>query len=422
MRNLLAIVACLLLLIGAWLAISSRGQSGVPTSLHQEAHSRVVPAPRQKTPRQTLPVEPPLGMSLTDSYQPLSERAQAGDAKAAIRLFNDLSECLHVSRLDAAFRAEVKDKNSFLNNPGGSPLSTKQKTKDLDVIKKELDEIRRTEVLCGNLPGDFNDGRIYQVALQAARAGDADATACLLMAPYDTRRPTPDEGREYATEVMRLAEDGLGEGNWNVASAMRFIYATWSVDGTGSHAGYQGFLKTPDPVKELQYSELIRLGTPDNSPEAVSLDRGLSMMRSRLSPAQQAVAERWAEKTYASYFLHSGFPVQLLNRGGLFLLSDSKPCCEIHHPDRKHGLFLRPRQLPHVRPVIPQLIDRIVDIRQGGMRGVLAEALVHGRRPAACQLLQGRHVQIAIMEIAFQRRHLPVQEASVLANGVAAHR
>lgn len=307
MRNLLAIVACLLLLIGAWLAISSRDRSRIPASLHQEARSRVVSAPRQKTPRQTLPVEPPLGMSLTDSYHPLSERAQAGDAKAAIRLFDDLSECLHVSRLDTVFRADIKDKNSFLNNPGGSPLSAKQQTEDLDVIQNELNEIQHADVLCGNLPDDFNDGRIYQAALQAARAGDADATACLLMAPYDSPRPTPEQGQEYATEVMRLAANGLHQGNWNIASAMRFIYASWSVDDIGSHVGYQGFLKTPDPVKELQYSELIRLGTLDNTPEAVSLDRGLSMMRSTLSPAQQGVAEQWAEKTYASYFLHSGF-------------------------------------------------------------------------------------------------------------------
>lgn len=307
MRILLAIVACALLLIGGWLAISSRGQSEIPASLHQEARSQVVSAPRQKTPRQTLPVEPPLGMSLTDSYQPLLERARAGDAKAAIRLFENLSECLHVSRLDAAFRADIKDKNSFLNNPGGFQLSAKEQTKDLNVIQKELDEIQRADVLCRNLPDDFNDGRIYQAALQAARAGDADATACLLMAPYDSPRPTPKQGREYTAEVMRLAEDGLHQGNWNIASAMRFIYASWYVDGTGSHVGYQGFLKTPDPVKELQYSELIRLGTLDNTPEAASLDRGLSMMRSTLSPAQQAAADRWAQKTYASYFLHSGF-------------------------------------------------------------------------------------------------------------------
>lgn len=308
MRILLAIVACALLLIGGWLFISPRGQSGMPASLHQEAHRQVVSAPRQKTPRQMLSVEPPPGMPLATSYQRLLERAQAGDTKAAIRLFESLSECLHVSRLNAAFRADIKDKSSFLNNPGGFQLNAKEQTKDLDVIQKELDKIQRADVLCGNLPDDFNDGRIYQAALRAARAGDADATACLLVAPYDAApRLTPEQGRGYATEVMRLAEDGLHQGNWNIASAMRFIYASWSVDDVGSHVGYQGFLKTPDPVKELQYSELIRLGTLDNTPEAVSLDRGLSIMRSKMSLAQRAAADHWAQETYASYFLHSGF-------------------------------------------------------------------------------------------------------------------
>lgn len=305
MRILLAILACALLLIGAWLTIWFRGQSGIPASPHQETRSQVVSAPRQKTLRQTLPVEPPLGMSLTDSYQTLSERAQAGDPKAAIRLFDDLSECLHASRLDAAFRADIKDKNSFLNNPGGSQLSAQEQTKKLDEIQKELDKIQRADVLCRNLPDDFNDGRIYQAALQAARAGDADATACLLMAPYNTPRPTPEQGREYAAEVMRLAEDGLHQGNWNVALAMPFIYSYWI--GDAGPFGYFGFLIQPDPVKELQYSELIRLGTPDDTPVAASLDRRLSILRSKMSLAQQAAADRWAQETYASYFLHSGF-------------------------------------------------------------------------------------------------------------------
>jgi hypothetical protein len=307
MRILIAIVACALLLIGGWLAISPRGQSGIPASLHQEVRSQVAPAPRQKTPRQMLPGEPPLGMSLKDSYQPLSERAQAGDAKAAIRLFDDLSECLRVSRMKALFQADIKDKNSFLNNPDGLQLDAKEQTKDLDVIQNELDEIQHADILCGNLPDDFNDGRIYQAALQAARAGDTDATACLLMAIWKSPRLTPGQGPQYADEVMQLAEDGVRQGNWNVASAMRFIYASWFVDGVGSHVEYQGFLKTPNPVKELQYSELIRLGTPDDTPEAAHLDRGLSMMRSAMNPAQQAAADRWAQETYARYFLRSGF-------------------------------------------------------------------------------------------------------------------
>lgn len=307
MRIRVAIVACTLLLLGAWWVLSSNGHSRAPASGQHKSLVRMLSMPHRKASQETLPVEPPLGIPLANSYQPLSERAQAGDTNAAIRLFDGLSECLHVARLDAAFKADIMNKNSFLNNPHSFSLSTKDESKTLDVIQKELDEIRRTDVLCGHLPDDFNDGRIYQAALQAARAGDADATACLLMAPYDTPRPTPGQGREYADEVMQLAEDGLRRGNWNVASAMRFIYSPIFVDGTGSHAGYQGFLKMPDPVKELQYSELIRLGTPEGSPEAANLDRGLSIMRSTLNSMQQGIAERWAEKTYASYFLHSGF-------------------------------------------------------------------------------------------------------------------
>lgn len=306
MRTLLAIVVCALLLIGVWRAISPNGHPSTPAPGYKGAYTGMA-ALRRKAAKEMLPMEPPLGTPLVTSYQSLSKRALAGDNEAAIRLFDDLSECLRVTRMQALFQADIKDKNSFLNNPGGLHFSGKEQTRDLDVIQKELDEIQRADVLCGNLPDDFNDGRIYQAALRAAHAGDANATACLLIAPYDTPRPTPEQGREYAAEVMQLAEDGLRQGNWNVAQAMTFIYSSMSYDGMASHLGYQGFLKRLDPVKELQYSELIRLGTPGNTPEAAGLDRRLSMLRNTMTLAQQAAADRWAQETYARYFLQSGF-------------------------------------------------------------------------------------------------------------------
>ncbi len=221
-------------------------------------------------------------------------------------MFTETSTCLRVARLDAAFQADLKDKNSFLNNPDGFHEDAKQKAADIDVIEKEMDEIRQVDPLCANMPADFNDGRIYQVALEAARAGDSKATACLLLAQHDSPRVTPQQGRAYAAEVMQLADDGLRRGDWNVALAMPFVYSSRTVDNFSSHLGYAGFLMRPDPVKQLEYSELIRLGTLNGSPVAARLDRRLSLLREMLSPAQRAEADRWAQETYATYYSHSG--------------------------------------------------------------------------------------------------------------------
>src|SRR5690242_9073023 len=76
----------------------------------------------------------------------------------------------------------------------------------------------------------------------------------------------------------------------------------------------------------------------------------------------------------------------------------------------------------HVLTVVAQLVDGVADVRQRRVCRILAEALAHLRRPAARQLFERRDVEVAVMEVALQPRHLPVHEAAVLADRIAAHR
>ncbi len=50
------------------------------------------------------------------------------------------------------------------------------------------------------------------------------------------------------------------------------------------------------------------------------------------------------------------------------------------------------------------------------------EAVLHFRRPACRQLFQGGHIQVAVVEVAFQPLHVRIKEAAVLADAVAADR
>src|SRR5690348_16028831 len=86
------------------------------------------------------------------------------------------------------------------------------------------------------------------------------------------------------------------------------------------------------------------------------------------------------------------------------------------------GSSARAAQLAHVAPVMAQLGDGIADVGQRRVRRFLAHALGDFRRPATRQFLQRGHVEVAIVEIALQPRHLPMHEAPVLADRVAAHR
>src|ERR1700754_4599375 len=83
------------------------------------------------------------------------------------------------------------------------------------------------------------------------------------------------------------------------------------------------------------------------------------------------------------------------------------------------GSFMRSallgaRHRAHEPAVIAQLVDRNADVGQCRMRGVLGEAARDLRRPAARELLQRGHVQVAVVEVALQLLHLTVQEAAVL--------
>src|SRR5690554_5706862 len=71
--------------------------------------------------------------------------------------------------------------------------------------------------------------------------------------------------------------------------------------------------------------------------------------------------------------------------------------------------------------VMAQLGDGVTDIIQRQMAAFLLEAIAHRRGPARGQLLEGRHIQIAVVEETLQLGHAPIEEAPVLADAVAAH-
>src|SRR6185312_15255363 len=82
----------------------------------------------------------------------------------------------------------------------------------------------------------------------------------------------------------------------------------------------------------------------------------------------------------------------------------------------------RAAELTHVAAVMAQFGDGVADIGQRRVRRFLAHGLGDLRRPAPRQFLQRGHVEVAVVEIALQPRHLAMHEAAVLADPVAAHR
>src|SRR5690606_566860 len=78
---------------------------------------------------------------------------------------------------------------------------------------------------------------------------------------------------------------------------------------------------------------------------------------------------------------------------------------------------LRWLQLDEVLAVVLELFDGLVDIGQRLVSALLHKALVHFRLPAQRQLFQGTDVQITIVKIGFETRHILDHEAAVLSDG-----
>ena len=75
-----------------------------------------------------------------------------------------------------------------------------------------------------------------------------------------------------------------------------------------------------------------------------------------------------------------------------------------------------------LRPVVAQLGDRLVHVRERGVARFLGDAGRDLGRPAARQLLDRADVEVAVVEVALELRHPAREEAPVLADAVAAHR
>lgn len=253
---------------------------------------------------------PPAGAPLVSTYQELWNQSNSGNGAAAKRLFADVSECLLTSRLDKAYQDLSKQRDWIVNNPdaygarGGS--SDEKRSAALATIEQNEIRIQQAAELCAGA-SNLNDGRIYQVALDAARAGDQHALACLLIAPYDGPTLVGNQGQEYASNVMQLAQSAVQQGSWPAAISMMYVYSGQPL------SAYAGTLGSYDAMKEFEYSQLVRLGTPDGSIDAQNLDRRLGLMQQTLSQQQIQDGKSWANQTYQQYFFYSGpaFPDSL---------------------------------------------------------------------------------------------------------------
>ncbi|WP_109124316.1 hypothetical protein [Dyella sp. C11] len=291
----LGIVAIAVVATTCWLIVRHpREHRSLPTT------AKAVIAVR----KDDLPALPPAGAPLEATYELLRQRAGDGDPVAAQRVFDGARECMIAARLDAFYQHALQDKHWILNqpeSPDASAWDKQYRESTIQAIQQGMERVQRDIPNCGSFfHENLDDGRMLAMALAAARTGDDQATACLMTVNYKGRSPSPEENAAFAQEVMRLANDGMQRGSWQIVEAMREVVGSRSVEG-----GQLTPLSYPDQAKSWAYARLYRLGLPDDSPAAIHMDKVLSEV-STTSPAEQAKAQEWAQGIYQRYFIHSG--------------------------------------------------------------------------------------------------------------------
>jgi hypothetical protein len=240
---------------------------------------------------------PAPGAPLTQIFDELKARADAGDAAAASRLFRDLELCKRVDELRRALPDMVsyaEDSNN--DKPSSGHFSAEQM---LERSQRMLDFVKHNETTCAGL--DQNQiNAITPAMLEAAQLGDRDARDCYVTTTMFSRIPGlldhPEWLTQYKQHALPFVESAIQEGDWRVVDMLQHAYAG---DLVGTLLGQQ---VGTDPALAYRYLKLLRLGA---IVRAASLDQQLAEAQRRLTPDEIADATSWAQDTYARYFAGS---------------------------------------------------------------------------------------------------------------------
>jgi hypothetical protein len=290
------LIPALLLVVALLIHLRSASEPGV---------SRRAVAPPSASPEFehagiAVPKTPPPGQPLQASRSNLMELADLGDRSAADRLLSESGRCLKANRMKEVFKdknyAMWLDENKQLLESMDPP--TRARTMTSAKANIELPETSRS--LCEGAEAGLSDGQIYAIALDAARLGNNDATACILAGFYDPPKLNPEQLRAFDTEAMELGRRALEQGSWNNVLALLSVY---SYSGAEGQTGLISHINRADQLRVLS---LLFRGTPTNSAERLPLAEQVRTLERTLTPSESFAAERWADDVYARAFVASG--------------------------------------------------------------------------------------------------------------------
>lgn len=236
-------------------------------------------------------VLPQTGAPLVDIRSELMERAQAGDASAASRLFRDTMKCIRAN--EARAQAEV-----VLSTPPIDNLSEEQTQLQEAMFKRIQSDIQTTKRLCEGTDEQQLADSAAPVAKAAAQLGDLDAATCYIGPglPRTREQLQPDAVADYQQNSLLFVKHGIENGDWRFVGLMAHAYA-----GAGMLRDLFALLVRADPKRAYAYTRLLREGAQGEY--ALQLDRQLAAMAQRVQTEDIKTADGWAQNMYQQYFL-----------------------------------------------------------------------------------------------------------------------
>jgi hypothetical protein len=242
---------------------------------------------------------PPPFEPLTEVFDDLQTRANAGDVEAATRLYRDLSLCKGSQETISAL---VRSSDEVM----GAKLDTMEPTR-LQYFQNELDSVELNQQALQNLHrlcegiGEGALDRLIPNLRKAAELGESYARACYLQRgpSYDMRALTREPAllETYRGDVSSLIETGMADGDWRVVDVLRDAFQPGSRSMLGGMLG-------ADAQQYYRYLKLYRLGAePYRVPQ---IEQDLATAAKSLTPAQLADADGWAQDTFQQKFHGSG--------------------------------------------------------------------------------------------------------------------
>lgn len=240
---------------------------------------------------------PPPGTPLNEIFDELKARADAGDAAAASRLFQDLQQCAAAQRLGQSLPAIA---NRMLNgNLPTTPDEIERSDRQLDRVQRGLEFQQNSAAMCAGLsPNQM--AALVPTTLAAAQLGDAQAADCYVGANLNAWPDVlnnPGWISDYKNSALPLANAAVQQGDWSMVGLLASANA-----GSPRSNNMLNQLTGTNTLQAYTYAKLMSLGQPaDTTPSSRSAN-ALSTLSSQLTPEQIQAADAQAQSMYQQYF------------------------------------------------------------------------------------------------------------------------